>query len=167
MSKLIGAGLPDDLYKRLLGNDLEQSAEKVILLATVDEGGWPHPAMLSYFEVAARDRRNIRMATYKNSSTTENMRRNGKATISIIDERVAYYIKGRVGELKREMLCAPHNSKLNLRVEAVLADEANEEFEPGAYVSSGVTYRSPSRTEQLLKAREVLKELLLDEDHGA
>ena len=116
--------------------------------------------MLSYFEVVAADHHNIRMATYKDSSTTENMRRNGKATISIIDQRIAYYIKGSVEELKHEMVCSPHNSKLNLRIEDVLADEANEEFEPGAYVSSGVTYHSPSRNEQLLKAREILKELL-------
>jgi len=167
MSKSLGEELNDDLCRRLSGEDLEASAEKVILIATVDDRGRPHPAMLSYFEVVARDRGNIRMATYKNSSTTENMRRNGKATISIIGERVAYYIKGSVAELSAEMVCAPHNSKLNLRIEAILADEANEEFEPGAFVSSGVTYRSPGRAEQLLKAREVLKELLLDEDHGA
>ena len=162
MSKSLGDELNDDLWRRLGGADLESCAEKVILIATVDEQGWPHPAMLSYFEVVAADRDNIRMATYKVSSTTENMRRNGKATISIVDERVAYYIKGSVSELEREMFCAPYNSKLNLKVESVLADEANEEFEPGAYVSSGVMYRSPNRSEQLLKAREVIRELLLN-----
>ena len=164
MSKSLGSELNDDLSRRLSGEDLETFAEKVILIATVDEGGRPHPAMLSYLEVVARDRTNIRLATYKDSSTTENMRRNGKATISIIDERVAYYIKGSVVELKQEMSCARHNSKLNLHVEEVLADEVNEEFEPGAYVSSGVTYRNPNRAEQVFKAREILKELLLDED---
>ena len=164
MSKSIGTKLNDDLFRRLSGEDLETFAEKVILIATVDEGGRPHPAMLSYLEVVARDRTNIRLATYKKSSTTENMRGNGKATISIIDERVAYYIKGSVVELKQEMSCARHNSKLNLHVEEVIADEVNEEFEPGAYVSSGVTYRNPNRAEQIFKAREILKELLLDED---
>jgi len=164
MSKSLGSELNDDLFRRLSGENLETFAEKVILIATVDSGGRPHPAMLSYLEVVARDRQIIRLATYKESSTTENMRRNGKATISIIDERVAYYIKGSVMELKREMSCARHNSKLNLHVEEVLADEVNEEFEPGAYVSSGVTYRNPNRAEQILKAREILKELLLDED---
>ncbi len=163
MSKSLGDELNEDLVRRLCGEDLESWAEKVILIATVDESGLPHPAMLSNFEVVVRDRRNIRLATYRNSSTTENMRRNGKATISIIDERVAYYIKGRVTELKSEMVCASHNSKLNLKVEAVLADEANEEFEPGAYVSRGVMYHSSNRTEELLKAREVIKELLLDD----
>lgn len=164
MSKSLGSELNDDLFQRLSGENLETFAEKVILIATVDNGGRPHPAMLSYLEVVARDRGNIRLATYKDSSTTENMRRNGKATISIIDKRVAYYVKGNVVELKQEMLCARHNSKLNLRVEAVLADEADEEFEPGAYVSSGVTYRNPNRAVEILKAREVIKELLRDED---
>ena len=77
MSKLVGVQLPDDLYQRLLGNDLEQNAEKVILLATVDEGGWPHLAMLSYLEVIAKDQRNLRLATYNSSRTTRNMRANG------------------------------------------------------------------------------------------
>ena len=161
MSKLIGDELPGDLYQRLLGNDLEQSAEKVILLATVDEGGWPHLAMLSYFEVIAKDQRNLRLATYNNSRTTRNMRANGKATISIIDERTVYYIKGNVEEIIREMECAPQNSKLHLRVEEVLADAANEEFESGAYVASGVTYKNPGRTQQLQSAREILRELLV------
>ena len=164
MSKSLGSELNDDLSRRLSGENLKTFAEKVILIATVDNAGRPHAAMLSYLEVVARDRRNIRLATYEDSSTTENMRRNGKATISIIDERIAYYIKGSVVELKREMTCARHNSKLNLHVEEVLADEVNEEFEPGAYVSSGITYQNPNRAAQILKAREVIKELLRDED---
>src|SRR6267378_3864404 len=161
MSKLVGDQLPDDLYQRLLGNDLEQSAEKVILLATVDEGGWPHLAMLSYFEVIAKDQRNLRLATYNGSRTTRNMRANGKATISIIDERTVYYIKGKVEEIARAMVLASQNSKLHFRVEQVLADAANEEFEPGAYVASGVTYKNPGRNQQLQTARKILGELLL------
>ena len=159
MSKLIGDKLNDDLYQRLLGHDLERDAEKVILLSTIDEGGWPHPAMLSYFEVIAKDRHNLGFATYKNSRTTNNMRRNGKATVSIIDERIAYYVKGNVEEVAGEMRCAPHNANLNLRVSQVFADEVNEEFEPDAYVLCGVTYRNPRPKEELQKAREVLEEL--------
>jgi hypothetical protein len=163
MSKLIGDTLPDDLYQRLLGNDVEQNEEKVILLSTIDEGGWPHPAMLSYFEVIAKDRRTLRLATYKNSRTTNNMRLGGKATISVIDERSVYYVKGYVEEITREMECAPQNSKLHFRVEEVLADAANEEFEPGAYVASSVTYKNPRRIQQLQSAREIFRELLVED----
>ena len=159
MARFVGNELPDDLYQRLSGRDLEAYADKVILISTVDAEGWPHPAMLSYFEIIAKDRRNIRMATYKDSSTTANMRRDSKATLSIIDERVAYYVKGSVEEVRREMKSTPYNSNLNLHVERVLMDEVNEELEPGAYVSSGVTYVNPNRAAELRKAIEVLREL--------
>jgi hypothetical protein len=149
--------LPDDLCRKLAGGDLEACAGKAILVCTVDSNGWPHPAMLSYFEVVARDAGTLRLATYKDSTTTGNMRRNGRLTVLIIDERMAYYIKGTARELSREMACSPHNSKIDVHIEEVLADTANEEFEPGVYVASGVTYKRP--VEQL-PAREILKELL-------
>jgi len=117
--------------------------------------------MLSYFEVIAKDQRNLRLATYKDSRTTRNMRTNGKATISIFYERTVYYVKGNVEEIDREMECAPQNSKLNFHVEEVLTDAANEEFEPGAYVAGGVTYKNPGRAQQLQNAKEVLRELLV------
>jgi Pyridoxamine 5'-phosphate oxidase len=157
MSKLVGSTLPGDLYRRLAGKNLQASNEKAILVCTTDPNGWPHPAILSYFEMVAKDERNIRLAAYRESSMTSNMRRNGKLTILILDERVAYYIKGTVEELAQEMECSPHNSKLNVRVEQVLADSANEEFEPGVYITSGVTYKRPA---ELHQAMAMLSELL-------
>jgi hypothetical protein len=132
MTRLISEELPNDLYRRLSGSDLEMHAGKVILISTVDVNGWSHPAMLSYFEVVAKDRRSIRLATYKDSAQ----------------------------ELKREMRCLPHSSKLNLRVEQVLTDQADEELESGVYVSGGITYSRPDPAAELLKAKDVLRELL-------
>lgn len=160
MSRLVNNELPEDLYHRLRGEDFETCADKAILICTVDSNGWPHPAMLSYFEVIAKDARNIRLATYKQSTTTNNMRRNGKLTITIIDERVAYYIKGRVEELKAAMDCSPHNSKLNLRVQQVLADDADQQYEAGAYVAGGIVYKNPNAAAERLKAEQILRELL-------
>ncbi len=121
MSRLVGGELPDDLYRRLSGQQLDAHAGTAILLCTVDSQGWPHAAMLSYLEVVAKDRGNIRLAAYNDSATTKNMRRNGKLTLLIFDERVAYYVKGTAEELKSKMECSASNAKLNLRVEAVLA----------------------------------------------
>ena len=160
MSKLVGSELPPDLFRRLEGKNLDAVAEKVIPLCTVDEAGRPHPALLSYFEMVAKDPRNIRLATYKDSTTTRNMRRNGKLTLLVIDERIAYYVKGTVEELKPEMNCSPYNAKLNLRVEQVLADEVDEQLEPGAYVAGGILYKNPNRAAQQLQAAELLRELL-------
>lgn len=160
MAELIGDKLTDDLWRRLEGADLKVCAEKVILVSTVDAHGWPHPAMLSYLEVVAKDRSNIRIAAYKESTTTNNLRRNGRCTLLIIDERAAYYIKGRVEELKPEMRCAPHNSMLNLRVDQVLSDQADERLESGVQVAGGITYEDPNIGARLQNARAVLEELL-------
>jgi hypothetical protein len=159
MSRLLGAELPDDLFRWLSGG-LEANAEKIILVCTVDENGLPHPAMLSVLEVIAKDPRTIRLAPYKDSGTTNNMRRNGKLTIMILDERLAYYIKGSVEELQREMRCSHDISKLNMKVEAVIADQANEQIEAGVYVAGAAIYKDPNLATRILNAREVLRELL-------
>lgn len=144
MPKSASRELTEDLYRRLCGESVAEHASKVILIHTVDEKGWAHPAVLSYFEVVAKDRRNIRLATYKTSKTTENMRRTGKVTLSVFDERVVYYIKGTASELARGMRSAPHNSKLNVVVEEVLVDQADPVLEPGAYIASGITCVNPN-----------------------
>ena len=155
MPKFASRELTEDLYRRLCGQFIGDHADKVILIHTVDENGWAHPAVLSYFEVAAKDRFNIRIATYKTSRTTENLRRTGKVTLSLFDERVAYYIKGTTSEIAREMRAAPHNSKLNVAVEEVLVDQADPVLEPGAYIASGIRVVNPNPP-----AAAILKELL-------
>lgn len=159
MAKLISSELTEDLCRRLSGEDLEASADKVVLLLTVDPQGWPHPAMLSYGEMVAMDARNVRLATYASSRTTANMRENGKLTLVIVDVRTAYYVKGTVEALAPGMRCAPFNAKLNLRVEQVLADDADAQVEAGAYVAGGIAFVDPNRGRALERARAVLAEL--------
>lgn len=158
MAKLVGGELPDELFRWL--NDLDANAEKIIMACTVDEGGWPHPAMLSCLEVVAKDLNNIRLSPYKQSSTTSNMRRNGKLTMMVIDERVAYYIKGTVVELQRHMRSSPHLSKLSMSVEQVLTDQADEQLESGVFVAAGPIYKDPNLASRIAEAKVVLKELL-------
>jgi hypothetical protein len=154
--KTAGRELTDDLFRRLCGQFVKEHANKVILLHTIDENGWPHPAILSYFEIAAKDRHNVRLATYGNSRSTENIRRRGKVTLSIFDERVTFYIKGRGAEILRQMSSAPHNSKLNVEIAEVLIDQADPVREPGAYITSGITYENPNAPSEAM-----VKELLL------
>jgi hypothetical protein len=160
LSKLIGAELPDDLYERLSGRRPEAYAGKAILLVTVDAEGRPHPSMLSHYEVVARDRRNVGLAVYGATTTAENLRRRGKATLLIIDERLACYVKGAAEETCGGLRSSQHNAGFNLRIEQVLADAANEEYEAGAYVAGGVTYHSPDPAAEAEQGRAVLEELL-------
>ena len=160
MPKLLAKELTEDLYTRLCGRFVDRYLEQVILLYTVDAQGWPHPAMLSYFEVAATDRSNLRLATYRNSNTSENMRRNGRVTLSLFDQRIAYSIKGTAQELRREMLSQPRNSMLRVSVDQVLVDEADPVLEPGAYIATGITCVNPNLHGERTWRNEVLKELL-------
>jgi hypothetical protein len=160
MSRLVGSELPPDLLARLSGRDLTAVASKVIQIVTVDASGWPHPALLSYFEVVAKTPTRIRIATYATSATSGNMRRTGTATLIVIDERAAYYVKARAVEIAARMRATDWNAAFECRVEQVLADEVSEELEPGAYVSSGVTYHNPNRAAELARAERVLAELL-------
>ena len=142
------------------GREIDKYLNHAVLLYTVDANGWPHPSLLSYFEIAAIDRKNLRLATYNSSNTTENMRRNGVVTLSIFDLRVAYAIKGRAQEIRRQMLSTPRNCMLNVVVEQVLVDEADPVLEPGAYIAGGITYVSPELGPERTWRSDILKELM-------
>ena len=160
MPKLASHQLTEDLFRRLCGLFVDEYADKVILVHSIDINGWPHPAILSYFEVAAKDCLNIRLAMYKTSKTTENIHRTGKVTLSIFDERVTYYIKGTATDVRPEMASAPHNSKTNIHVNEVLVDQADPVLEPGAYIAAGVIYVNPGAAITRPRNTAILRELL-------
>ena len=150
--------LTEALERRLSGSDADSLAQLAIVLCTVDADGWPHPAMLSYFEVAARDPHNIRLAVYNGSRTCANMRERGKATLILVDEGMVCYVRGATTEVAPSMRSAPYNAALNMRVEQVVFDEPPPDLEPGAFVVSGITSR-PRTGASLARARAVLAEL--------
>jgi Pyridoxamine 5'-phosphate oxidase len=150
--------LTDDLYRRLSGADAESLSRLAIVVCTVDADGWPHPAMLSYFEVAAIDPDNLLLAVYNDSRTSANMRAQGTATLVIVDAGLVCYVRGRVSEVAPAMSTAPYNAVVNLRIDQVVFDEPPPDLEPGAFVTSGITYR-PRTGAALDRARAVLKEL--------
>ena len=80
MSKRLEPKLPDRLFDLLNGENLSPNLNKVIVLVTVDGKGWPYAAILSYLEVLAPDRTNIRLAPWSNSTTTANIRSNGNGS---------------------------------------------------------------------------------------
>ena len=151
--------LPDDLYQRLSGENAEALARLAILVCTVDEDAWPHPAMLSYFEVAAIDPDNLQLAVYNDSRTCANMRARGTATLIVVDVELVCYIRGRVAQVAPSMSTAPFNALMNLRVDQVVFDEPPPDLEPGVRVTSGITYsaRTPAT---LARAQAILAELL-------
>jgi len=161
MSTHVGDALPDDLFAALGGGDLAACADRVVVVSTVDEGGFAHPALLSYFEVVALDRRTIRLATYADSRTTRHAVREGRVTLIVVDADLVYYVKGAVRQLAASMRATPYNAKLDVQVQHVLRDAPDPVREPGAHIASGIRYVNPQRAAELARAEQVIAELRL------
>lgn len=136
MSQLLGKELPPPLMRRLSGAQIEAHDGKIIPIFTTDEAGWAHPALLSYYEIVAKDLTNVDMALWKTSSTANNLRRTGKVTLMLSDKAVNYYLKGNVRELQYEMTGAAPVSRFRVTLEQVIEDQ-----EPNAEITTGLTYR--------------------------
>lgn len=143
MSDDVGKELPDDLFDALWSEDVSAERGRAILILTADANGWPHPALLSFREVAARDRGTIRVVTYAGSTTTRNMRENGKITLAFVDERMTYYVKGAAKEIPSHLAGTPPQlATFDARIAQILRDFAGAD-EAGAYVTSGITFHNP------------------------
>lgn len=142
MSQLLGKELTEELFNRLNGEEITSKMGKAIVLVTVDDRGWAHPAMLSYYEVVAKDRSRIDLAIGKTSTTARNLRRAGKITLLITDSGMNYYLKGSAREIKESMEGVPFMSLFRMEIEQILEDQ-----EPDAAITSGVTFSRPQKKE--------------------
>jgi len=142
MSQLIGKELTEELFGRLNGEDIETKTGKALVLVTVDDHAWPHPAMLSYHEVVAKSRSLIDLAIGKTSTTAKNLRRTQRITLLITDARINYYVKGTAHERGESMEGLTFMSLFRVAVDQVLEDQ-----EPDATITSGVTFSRPAKKE--------------------
>jgi hypothetical protein len=154
MSQLLGRELTEALLKRLDGHAVTSHEGKIIPIFTLDELDWPHPALLSYYEVVAKNSSTVDIALWKNSSTANNLRRTGKVTLMITDKGVNYYLKGSVRELQAEMTGVPQVSRFRMTTEELLEDQ-----EANAEITSGLTYSRAKQREGTDIAAIVLQRL--------
>jgi hypothetical protein len=140
MSQLLGKELTPSLLERLSGARIEAHEGKIIPIFTLDEAGWPHPALLSYYEIVAKDAGTLDTAVWKNSSTAVNLRRAGKVTLMVSDHALNYYLKGGVKELEYEMTGAAPVSRFRITLEQVIEDQ-----EANAEITTGLTYKRLTR----------------------
>jgi hypothetical protein len=136
MSQMLGKELPGALLRRLGGEEIEAHEGKIIPIFTIDEAGWAHPALLSYYEVVARDAGTLDMALWKSSSTANNLRKNGRITLMVSDQGVNYYLKGSVTQLQFEMSGAAPVSRFRVQLEQLIEDQ-----EANAEITTGLTYK--------------------------
>ena len=151
MARELGNTLPDLLCELLSGRDLSARIGQAVLITTTDAEGWPHPALMSYGEMVAVDTRRLRLALYRTSRTSGNLRRHGKLTVCPIGPNVAHYIKAVAGALQDPMEGFAHLARFEARVESVLADQAREDLEPGTCITGGILCDPGRPTEEALQ----------------
>lgn len=155
MSQILGKELTPALLQRMGGAEIEAHEGKIIPILTIDEAGWAHPALLSYYEIVAKSSATLDMALWKNSSTANNLRKSGKVTLMVSDRGVNYYLKGGVEELQFEMRGAAPVSRFRVALEQVIEDQ-----EPNAEITTGVTYKRLSQRDPNDFASKVFRLLL-------
>ena len=132
MSRLVGKEMPDDLFALMSGKSVE--AGKVFIMATVDEKGWCHPAMGSYYELVAKGPSRIHLAVGKNSTTERNLVRTGALTLVVTDHGLNYYLKGDATRTREQLEDTPF-ALFQVELHTVLEDQ-----EQGVTIVTGVRY---------------------------
>ena len=142
MSKFLGQALNGELLNRLSGKDVNSKEGKAIIVVTVDEKGWCHPAVLSYYEIVAKNEKVIDIAVGKTSTTGKNLRRDGKITLLVTDAGVNFYVKGTGRERRESLEKVSFMSLFRVEVAQLLEDQ-----EPGSPITSGMTFKRPEKSE--------------------
>jgi hypothetical protein len=131
MSRSLGRELPTSLLALLDGQNIPAKIGLALLMTTVDARDYPHPALLSVGEVFSPSPTELRLALYSSSSTTKNLRRSGRFTLSLAHGGMGYYIKATARELP--------DALPGLAAFQAAVDEVLEDGEPIAHVTSGFT----------------------------
>jgi hypothetical protein len=147
MSHVLGAELPPALVARLGGEELETKVGPTIFLTTVDDGGFPHLALLSYGEVLALSPQELRVIIWETGSTAHYLGARGTACVALVEPGQVISIKARARPLGAALPGNPPLAGFALDVVQVLADE-----EAGAEMTAAATHRYTDRTPEALVA---------------
>ncbi len=132
MSRLVGKEMPEALFALTSGKSVE--AGKVFIMATVDEKGWAHPAMGSYYELVAKSPGRLHLAVGRNSTTERNLVRTGALTLVVTDHGLNFYLKGDARRTRERLGDTPF-ALFQVELHTVLEDQ-----EPGVTLCTGVRY---------------------------
>jgi uncharacterized protein YndB with AHSA1/START domain len=140
--------LPQQVLHDLDGDHLEARLGDAIRLSTVGADGWTHAAQLSVGEMLAVGPAELLVAIWPQSNTAENLRRDGRLTLSLVHAGALLEIRGRA------RVVAEHQTTLDLTVFRVTIETVDEHRAKYAEVLSGVTFRLHEPETVLARWRE-------------
>lgn len=154
-AKSLGPKMPNDLTMRLYQPDDSHARQRVILVTTVDQDGFPRHLMLSHYEVVARDNSNLLMLIYSSSKSAQNLDRAGRASLLFLDEEMSYYVRVTCRRANETLEEAPQETLFKAKVTDVLEDKY-----PTTQITSGIRFSGfdPGMTEE--SRRKVFEKLV-------
>ncbi len=151
MSRSVGNSLPAALLPLLDGRDLASREGLTFLLLTPGEEGWPYVAMLSVGEVLAVGDRTVRLALWRESTSSHNLTRTGRATLMLIHEGSGFYLQLRARRGPDLAIGQARRAFFEATVEDVLEDVVWY-----AEITSGLSFRLKEREKILAGWRETV-----------
>ena len=146
---------------KVLGNELPRRAFELlnkeittVVIATVDEDGYPRTAPFHW--IVAKNKKTLRVAVNPHHVTCENIKRNEKVMVCVIDQNnTAIGIKGRAKVIKEAMETVPwHICIVEIEIEQIKSDAL--QWIP---IKHGVRFETAKRVKGLMrKAFNELKE---------
>lgn len=142
------AQLPAALVREFDGDRLESHLADAVRLSTVSEDGWPHGAQLSAGEILSVNATTLLIAVWPQSSTTANLVRDARLTLSLVHDGALLEIRARAHAV------AQRQTALELSVFRVEIESVTEHRARYAEVLSGVTFRLYEPDRVLARWRE-------------
>jgi hypothetical protein len=143
----------------LLGNELPQEAFELLnrgittaVISTVDEDGFPRTAPFHW--IVAKDKKTLRVGVIPKHKTYENMLRDGKVMVCVIDEgNISLGIKGIAKVIKDRM---ESTSRLTSIAE-IKIDEVKSDALPTVPILHGIRFQHTHESQET--SRKVFEEL--------
>ncbi|MED1421594.1 pyridoxamine 5'-phosphate oxidase family protein [Bacillus smithii] len=144
-----------NLFQLLNGKDLASKQQEAMMLLTLSQDLWPHVAMISVGEVIAIRSTELKLSLWPNTITTSNIIRTGKATLVIIFNGIAHYIKLSLRKLP-ELADAKHKrERFSAKVVSYREDIAKY-----AEITSGIQIQLKDPASVLKRWNETIEDLL-------
>ncbi|HSR68855.1 MAG TPA: pyridoxamine 5'-phosphate oxidase family protein [Acidobacteriota bacterium] len=156
MSRELGTRIPSDLAGRISS---PEPAAKAVPLISLDGQGFPHVALLSYFEIFLL-REQVYFFIQSASRTARNLERAQKCTLIFAHRDFIYYLKGRV---RRVGVRLPQTL---YRIEtASISEDFPAADESEAVLTSGIRFHSDAEdTRRRLRLRSDMVEFATEEE---
>lgn len=126
--------LPEALCHLLDGSLPASHQHQAIRLSSIGNNGWPYTAQLSLGEIIALSPQQLRFAIWPNSTTTANLIRDGKMTLSLVYDGAVVEIQA-IAIKREECITDQQLAVFDADIRQVVIHRA-----PYATVVSGMTF---------------------------